>query len=205
MLTDPVRATGPEAAARLHFTDPRIAALASTAHAATPEDTRAWHELDWHEQHVWRTHARDWLRVAVTVGLLPLVEPATGDALAAVPLDVRPGDGRPRRGNRGRAAILREAAHAVRADAFGWGGPDHDDAWTAAHDRLMDLAREAEGQQDHPNGQDHQAAAITRIRAWASRLDDDAQRTTGRLASTDPVANALRALLDGSRHGEDPL
>ncbi|KPI33346.1 hypothetical protein OV450_1434 [Actinobacteria bacterium OV450] len=205
MITDPIRATGPEAAARCHFTDPRIAALASTAHAADPDDGRAWHELDWHEQHVWRTHARNWLRAAVAVGLLPLVEPATGDALAAVPLDVRPGDGRPRRGSRGRAAILREAAHAVRCDAFGWGGPDHDDAWTAAHDRLQDLAREAFMASEHPDGPDHHAAAITRVRAFISRLDEEAQRTTGRLAATDPVANSLRALLDGTRHGETPL
>ncbi|MFD6935281.1 hypothetical protein ACFWAP_03865 [Streptomyces goshikiensis] len=205
MITDPIRATGPEAAARVHFTDPRIAALATTAHAATPEDTRAWHELDWHEQHGWRTHARDWLRVAVTVGLLPLVEPSTGYALAAVPLDVRPADGRPRRGNRGRAAAFREAAHAVRADAYGWGGPDHDDAWTAAHERLLELAREADGPAGGPDSADHLAAALARIRAWADHLDGEAQRQAGRLTASDPTADILRSLLDGTRHGEDPL
>ncbi|MFF4388539.1 hypothetical protein ACFY0G_17430 [Streptomyces sp. NPDC001552] len=205
MITDPIRATGPEASARLHFTDPRIAALSKTAHATSPDDTRAWHELDWAEQHVWRTAARDWLRVAVAVGLLPLVEPSTGDALAAVPLDVRPGDGRPRRGSRGRAAVFREAAHAVRADAFAWGGPDHEDAWTAAHGRLVELAREAEGAAGVSSGPEHTAAALARVRAWAALLDDEAQRATGRLAASDPTADVLRSLLDGTRHGEDPL
>ncbi|MGW1989648.1 hypothetical protein [Embleya sp. NPDC001921] len=93
---NPVPATGPEAAGRLHFTDPRITALAEAAQAAFEDDDRPWDVLDWHQKHVWRTAARDWLRAAVTVGLLPLVDPSTGTALATVTLHVCPGDGRPR-------------------------------------------------------------------------------------------------------------
>ncbi|WP_459251182.1 hypothetical protein, partial [Streptomyces youssoufiensis] len=42
------------------------------------------------------------------------------------------------------AAVLRVAATEVAADAFGWGGPDHQGAWDAAADRLRDLADEVE-------------------------------------------------------------
>jgi hypothetical protein len=204
LSTEPVRATGPEAAARLHFTDPRIIALSKTAHARFPGDNRPWHELDWHEQHTWRTAARDWLRAAVTLGLLPLVAPSTGQALAAVPLDVRPDDGRPRAGSRGRAATFRTAAHAVRPEAFGWGGGDHCDAWTEARKRLLEIADEEQDSADHTRSPDHLAAALARVEVWADQLDD-ARREAGQITATDPTADTVRALLDGSRHGEDPL
>ncbi|WNI20346.1 hypothetical protein [Actinacidiphila sp. ITFR-21] len=203
MSTLPIRSTGPEAAADLHFTDPRIIALSKTAHAASL-DGRAWHELSWEEQHVWRTAARDFLRAAVAVGLLPLVVPSTGAALAAVTLDVQPGDGRPRSGSRGRAATFRAAAYAVRPDAFGGGGPDHYDAWTEAQTRLLEIADDEQNSVGDTRSPEHLAAALARVEAWADQLDD-AARENGPLTATDPVADTVRALLDGSRHGEDPL
>lgn len=98
MSTTPTPATGPDAAANVHFTDPRLIALSKTALAASREDDRPWHDLSWEEQHQWRVAAREWLRAAVTVGLLPCVVPSTGSALGAVSLDVDPIDGRPRPG-----------------------------------------------------------------------------------------------------------
>lgn len=44
-----------------------------------------------------------------------------------------------------RREALREAADAVAPDAFGYGGPDHEDAWTAAEEKLRRMADEAEG------------------------------------------------------------
>lgn len=204
MSTEPTPSTGPAAAARLHFTDPRITALSRAAHEASPDDARPWHELDRDEQHAWRTAARNWLRAAVTVGLLPLVVPSTGEALAAVPLDVRPADGQPRAGSRGRAQAFRDAAHAVRPEAIGGGGPDHYDAWTEARDRLLELAhKEAAGIGDCVDA-DHLHAALVRVETWADQLDDAAQRKAGRLSATDPTADTIRALLNGSHHGADP-
>ncbi|MEU1815191.1 hypothetical protein ABZ543_08330 [Streptomyces roseifaciens] len=200
----PVKATGPEAAAGLYFTDPRVTALARAAYHASPDDERPWTELDWHQQHPWRIAARDWLRAAVTIGLLPLVKGTTGDALAAVPLDVDPDDGRPRAGSRGRAAAFRAAAHAVRPDAFGWGGPDHHDAWDAAEERLQEIADAEDESAGDMRSPDHLAAALARVEAWADRLDEVARRKHARLTATDPTADILRALLDGARHGEDP-
>lgn len=198
-------ATGPAAAGRVHFTDPRVNALARAAHAAYLEDKREWSALDWNEQHTWRTGARDWLRTAVALGLLPLVVPSTGEALAAVPLDVQPADGLPRCGSRGRAQALRDAARAVQPDSFGWGGPDHHDAWTAAEQRLREMATDEERSVGDYLTYDQLHAAVVRVEAWADRLDETAQRKAARLTATDPFADMLRLLLDGARHGEDPL
>ncbi|MGA5497779.1 hypothetical protein ACPCSP_25795 [Streptomyces cinereoruber] len=205
--TTPVPATGPEAAAHVHYTDPRTAALSRAAHAAYPDDDRQWWALDQHEQHVWRTGARDMLRAAVTVGLLPRVVPSTGRALAAVPLDVRPGDGLPRLGTRGRGATFREAAALIAPDTYGWGGPDHYDAWKTAQATLLERAA-AEDEADDGTATHRSpealAAALARVEAWADQLDDTAQRKAGRLSATDPTADIIRGLLDGSRHGEAP-
>ncbi|KOT94535.1 hypothetical protein ADK70_12765 [Streptomyces rimosus subsp. pseudoverticillatus] len=46
--------------------------------------------------------------------------------------------------DRYRAEVLREAADAVAPDAFGYGGPDHDDAWSAAEEKLRRMADAAE-------------------------------------------------------------
>jgi hypothetical protein len=205
VTTAPTPATGQAAAVRLHFTDPRITPLAQTAQAASADDDRPWRELDWHQQHAWRTAARDWLRAAVTLGLLPLVLPSTGEALAAVALDVHPGDGRPRVGSRGRAQAFRDAAHAVRPEAFGYGGPDHYDAWTDAAQRLQAIAKEEEASVGDYLSADQIHAALVRVEAWADQLDDAARAAAGRHAGvTDPVAAIIRGLLDGGRHGEDP-
>ncbi|WP_228976709.1 hypothetical protein [Streptomyces sp. DH12] len=40
--------------------------------------------------------------------------PATGQTMASVPLDVVPGDGRPRTGSRGRAEAFRDATNATK-------------------------------------------------------------------------------------------
>ncbi|GGZ23727.1 hypothetical protein GCM10010387_16180 [Streptomyces inusitatus] len=205
MNTTPVPATGPEAAARLHHTDPRIRALAIAAHKASPDARRPWAELSEDERHTWRTSARNWLRAAVTVGLLPLVIPSTGQALAAVPLDVVPGDGRPRAGSRGRAQTFRDAAHAIRPEAFGWGGPDHHDAWTEARKRLDEIAEDEEGSVGDYRSADQAHAALVRVEVWADDLDEEVRRTAERIDVSDPVADRIRALLDGARHGEDPL
>lgn len=197
MPTEPTPATGPEAAAAVHYTDPRVNALARAAHAATGGDARPWSDLHWHEQHEWRTGARDWLRIAVALGLLPRVIPSTGQALAAVALDVRPGDGRPRTGSRGRAATLRTAAAAVSPAAFGGGGPDHFDAWTDAEERLLDLARQEDNGVGDARTADDLAAALARIEAWADQLDDAAGAAAELRPATDPVADVLRRLIQG--------
>ncbi|MFC7791327.1 hypothetical protein [Streptomyces cinereoruber] len=202
--TTPVPGTGPEAAGHVHYTDPRITALSRAAHAAYPDDDRPWWALDQHEQRVWRTGARDMLRAAVSIGLLPRVVPSTGRALAAVPLDVRPGDGRPRAGARGRGAMFREAAAAVTPEGFSWGGPDHYDAWKTAHELLLGLADAEDAADVGARTPEESAAALARVQAWADQLDDAAQRQTGRLSATDPTADIIRGLLDGSRHGETP-
>lgn len=198
---------GLDAAARLHFTDPRVTALSQTMHAASDvAGKRPWHMLDWNEQHVWRTAARDWLRAAVAAGMLPLVDPTTGDALAAVPLDVRPDDGRPRPGNRGRAATYREAASLVAPEAFGYGGPDHHDAWTAAVEKLRGVADEVDDDTTGPGDTpDHLAAALTRFAVWAGQLDAAAQDAAGDRTVTDPTADVVRSILDDARHGQVPL
>lgn len=205
--TDPRPATGQDAATLIHYTDPRITALAAAGYAdSVLQDGRPWHDLDWHEQHAWRTAARDWLRAAVAVGLLPRVIPSTGQALAAVPLDVHPADGRPRTGSRGRAAAFRDAASAIDPDVFGWGGPDHHDAWREAQKRLHEVAAEEDADQagrlDHP---DAMAAALVRVETWADHLDDQVQRETRDMARQHPFAEVLRQLLDPAANGEDPL
>lgn len=203
--TTPTPATGPVAAQAVHFTDPRIVALSRAAHAATRDDDRPWAQLSFDEQHVWRTNAREWLRAAVTVGLLPRIVPSTGNALGAVPLDVRPADGRPRQGSGPRAAIYRAAASMITPEAFGWGGPDHQDAWKAAVARLHEAADdEADDQAGRDGTPDQHHAALVRVETWADQLDDAAQRAAGTMSATDPTADVIRQLLDGARHGEDP-
>ncbi|MEU6929011.1 hypothetical protein AB0A05_07585 [Streptomyces sp. NPDC046374] len=204
MSTNPTPATGPEAADRLHFTDPRVNPLARAAYSAQAAEDRPWHTLDWGVQHTWRTGARDWLRAAVHLGLLPLVVPSTGQALAAVPLDVVPGDGRPRPGSRGRAEAFRDAADAIKPERFGWGGTDHHDAWTEAGKRLREIADDERNSAGDILTADQVYAALVRVEAWADQLDDTAQRKAGRLTATDPVADVLRGLLDGGRNGEAP-
>lgn len=81
-------------AQRIHYTDPRIQAIAQARHHLNG-DQRPYSSLTWDERHALREHARDWLRAAVAAGLLPRVEPSTGRADAVVPLDVDPGTGRP--------------------------------------------------------------------------------------------------------------
>lgn len=198
----PVQGTGPRAAARIHYTDPRITALSRAAHEASPDSPQSWTDLDWHQRNVWRTAARDWLRAAVTVGLLPAVVPSTGEALAAVPLDVDPTSGQPRAGSRGRAAVFREAAHAVRPESLGWGGPDHYDAWSEAEKTLLALAAEEEASVGDLFTADQLHAAVIRVETWAGQLDDAARSRSGRSDATDPTADILRLLLDGARHGE---
>ncbi|MFZ3595107.1 hypothetical protein [Streptomyces sp. BH104] len=198
--------TGPDAASRLHYTDPRISPLAKAAYGTSDGTGREWEELDWHEQHTWRTAGRDWLRAAVKVGLLPLVVPSTGQALAAVPLDVEPRNGRPRLGGRGRAQCFREAAQAISPEVFGWGGPDHYDALSEAEKRLRRLAAVEDDDQagllDHP---DAMAAALVRIQEWAAELDEQVRREEHDRTARHPVAVMLGMLLDPGQNGEDPL
>ncbi|MCX5326347.1 hypothetical protein [Streptomyces sp. NBC_00120] len=201
----PYPPTGPDAAPRLHYTDPRVSALSMAAYGVTDSTGRPWDALDWNEQHAWRTAGRDWLRAAVATGLLPLVVPSTGQALAAVPLDVRPLDGRPRTGSRGRAQAFRDAALAIGPEVFGWGGPDHADAWREAQKRLREIAAVEDADQagilDHP---DAMAAALVRIQAWADQLDDQVQRKERDRTARHPIAVMVRHLLDPGDNGEDP-
>lgn len=50
---------------------------------------------------------------------------------------------------RARAQAFRDAAHAVHPDAFGYGGPDHYDAWTDAEQRLQAIAKKEEASADN--------------------------------------------------------
>ncbi|MFI0827216.1 hypothetical protein ACH4Q7_22485 [Streptomyces roseolus] len=203
MTTPPLPpSVGPEAADRVHFTDPRVNALARSLHARSTGGD--YNLLPWDDKHAFRTAARDWLRAAVDIGLLPLVVPSTGEALAAVALDVRPGDGRPRVGSRGRAQAFRDAADAIRPGTFPLDGPLRRDAWEAARERLLAMAGEEEKSCGDFLTADQLHAALVRIETLANDLDATARARRGPDA-THPVADAIRGLIDGSRHGEDPM
>ncbi|WP_019060026.1 NUDIX hydrolase [Streptomyces prunicolor] len=83
-------------ASRVHYTDPRVRALAYTRwHLTTGGTHTDWLALGKDNPAALIEGARDWLRAAVALGLLPLVEPSTGRALSTVPLSVDPSTGTP--------------------------------------------------------------------------------------------------------------
>lgn len=84
-------------ASKVHYSDPRVAALAKAQHALNePDDDTEWRFVSFEERDRLMTGARAWLRAAVAAGLLPLVDTSTGQALSQVSLDVGAATGRPR-------------------------------------------------------------------------------------------------------------
>lgn len=83
-------------ASLVHYTDPRVRALAYTRwHLTTGSPHTDWLALGKNNPAALIEEARDWLRAAIALGLLPLVEPSTGRALSTVPLSVDPSTGAP--------------------------------------------------------------------------------------------------------------
>lgn len=72
-----------EAAARVHYVDPRVRALAYGRWYLITGCTEAeWLALGKNDPAALIEEARGWLRAAVALGLLPLVEPSTGEPIS---------------------------------------------------------------------------------------------------------------------------
>lgn len=116
--------------------------------------------------------------LTVTLGLLPLVLPSTGEALAAVALDVHSGDGQPLvgSGQRPRHSAMPRTPCAPRRSATA--AQDHYHAGTDAAQCLQAVAKEKGRFGDYLSA-DQIRAVLVRVKAWADQFD-------------------------GGRHGEDP-
>ncbi|MFC8676747.1 hypothetical protein ACFUEN_29180 [Streptomyces griseorubiginosus] len=167
----------PADAAKVHYTDPRVRALAFARwHLTTGGTHDEWLWLGKDNPAALIQDARDWLRAVVALGLLPLINPSTGEPLTSSeqpPLD--------------RAAVLREAAAAIeeeqaREEATEWAQQDELDPETevggaavrAMAGMLRRRAAEAEASASRPAPPP--AARATVYREVADRLAADASQ-----------------------------